>query len=136
MSEASPARFEALRPHVRFGADGLVVAVVQDAVRRDVLMVAYQDEAALRETLALGEMVYWSRSRRARWRKGETSGHVQRVRAVRVDCDGDALLYEVEQVGGAACHTGHHSCFYRAVEEGAVQETEPPVVAPETLYGH
>jgi phosphoribosyl-AMP cyclohydrolase len=107
----------------KFDADGLVTAVVTDAKSGDVLMVAHMNEEALRKTIASGEAWYYSRSRRALWKKGETSGHVQRVIELRVDCDQDALWLKVDQKGGGACHTGRRSCFYRAVplgETGAV----------------
>ncbi|HLW58790.1 MAG TPA: bifunctional phosphoribosyl-AMP cyclohydrolase/phosphoribosyl-ATP diphosphatase HisIE [bacterium] len=101
---------------IRFDADGLVAVVAQDSASGEVLMVAHMDREALRRTLQTGEGWYWSRSRRQLWRKGETSGHTQRVTEVRADCDGDALLLRVEQTG-AACHTGHRSCFYRGVAQ-------------------
>jgi phosphoribosyl-AMP cyclohydrolase len=102
----------------KFDADGLVTAVVTDAQSGDVLMVAHMNEEALRKTIASGETWYYSRSRKALWKKGETSGHVQRVIELRVDCDQDALWLKVEQEGGGACHTGRRSCFYRAVPLG------------------
>jgi phosphoribosyl-ATP pyrophosphohydrolase/phosphoribosyl-AMP cyclohydrolase len=101
---------------IRFDADGLVAVVAQDSASGEVLMVAHMDREALRRTLQTGEGWYWSRSRHQLWRKGETSGHTQRVTEVRADCDGDALLLRVEQTG-AACHTGHRSCFYRGVAQ-------------------
>ena len=119
---------------VRYDRDGLVAAVVQEWGTGRVLMLAYLNADTLRQTLETGVMTYWSRSRQQVWVKGETSGHRQRVRSVRLDCDGDALLFEVEQAGGAACHTGHHSCFYRRAEGDALVETEPPVVPAEKLY--
>jgi phosphoribosyl-AMP cyclohydrolase len=103
---------------VRFGDDGLVVSVVQDAALGDVLTVAYMNEESLRRTLETGRTWFWSRSRRELWCKGETSGDRQFVREVRVDCDGDALLVIVDQHGEAACHTKHWSCFYRTVGAG------------------
>lgn len=106
----------ALRP--KFDAAGLVTCVATDAASGDVLMVAHMNEEALRRTIASGEAWYYSRSRGALWRKGESSGHVQRVVEMRVDCDQDAVWIRVEQAG-AACHTGRHSCFYRAVATGA-----------------
>ena len=119
----------------RFDADGLVAAVAQDDATGDVLMLAYMNRDTLRQTLETGVMTYWSRSRQKVWVKGETSGHVQHVRSVAVDCDGDALLFRIEQVGGAACHTGHRSCFYRGVTpEGALETAGEPVVDPATLY--
>lgn len=92
---------------------GLVVVVVQDATTKEILMVAYTDEAGFLETLKTGEAVYYSTSRKERWKKGETSGNIQIVRDVLIDCDGDALIYVVDQMGGGACHTGARTCFYR-----------------------
>ncbi len=102
----------------KFDADGLVTAVVTDVASGDVLMVAYMNDAALRKTIESGEAWYFSRSRKTLWRKGETSGHVQRVRELRVDCDQDVVWLKVEQHGEGACHTGRRSCFYRAVPVG------------------
>jgi phosphoribosyl-AMP cyclohydrolase len=121
---------------VKYDAQGLVSAIAQDHPTGRVLMLAYMNEATLRQTLETGVMTYWSRSRQKVWVKGETSGNVQRVREAFVDCDGDALLFQVEQVGEAACHTGHVSCFYRRVEaDGALAETEPPVFDAGAVYG-
>jgi len=103
--------------NLSFTADGLICAVVQDDDSGDVLMVAWMNRDALAETLETGRMVYWSRSRNERWRKGDTSGDVQYLRSARYDCDGDALLFRVQQVG-AACHTGERSCFFRTLGEG------------------
>ena len=103
----------------KFDADGLVTCVTTDAANGDVLMVAHMNAEALARTIESGEAWYFSRSRQALWRKGETSGHVQRVVEMRVDCDQDAVWIKVEQAGGAACHTGRRSCFYRAVPLGA-----------------
>jgi phosphoribosyl-AMP cyclohydrolase len=102
----------------KFDADGLITAVASDAETGDVLMVAHMNAEALRKTIESGEAWYYSRSRKALWKKGETSGHVQRVVELRVDCDQDALWLKVEQHGGGACHTGRRSCFYRAVPLG------------------
>lgn len=114
---------------------GLVTAIAQDAGSGEILMVAYMNEAAFRRTLALGEAVYWSTSREELWHKGEKSGNVQVVRELRVDCDGDAVLMKVEQRGGAACHTGRRSCFYRR-RAGDVWEDDGVVVFdPEKVYG-
>src|SRR5579872_6516841 len=112
---------------VTFDAAGLVMAVAQDAATGAVLMVAHMNREALERTLATGQAWYWSRSRRRLWRKGEESGHTQRVRDVNVDCDGDALVLVVDQVG-PACHTGHATCFYRslALEAGGVRAVETP----------
>jgi phosphoribosyl-AMP cyclohydrolase len=102
----------------QFGADGLVTAVVTDAKSGDVLMVAHMNAQALRRTIESGEAWYYSRSRKKLWKKGESSGHVQRVVELRVDCDQDALWLKVDQLGPGACHTGRRSCFYRAVPLG------------------
>lgn len=110
---------EGLVAALRFNGDGLLPAIAQDAESRDVLMLAWMNAEALRLTLETGEATYWSRSRQALWRKGETSGHRQRVLEVRVDCDLDAILLLVEQTG-PACHTGRRSCFYRRAESEAV----------------
>jgi phosphoribosyl-AMP cyclohydrolase len=99
----------------KFDANGLVTVVVTDAKSGDVLMVAHMNEEAIRKTVASGDAWYYSRSRKTLWRKGETSGHTQRVVELRVDCDQDALWLKVEQAGEGACHTGRRSCFYRAV---------------------
>jgi len=100
--------------HVRFNDDGLVPAVAQDAASGQVLMLAWMNHGTLQETLETGRMVYWSRSRNERWAKGDTSGDVQRVVSAAYDCDGDTLLFRVEQVGAGACHTGAFSCFFRS----------------------
>jgi len=102
----------------KFDADGLVTCVVVDASTGEALMVAYMNAAALAKTIETGDAWFYSRSRRQLWKKGETSGHVQRVLEMRVDCDQDALLLRVEQAGAGACHTGRRSCFYRAVTLG------------------
>ena len=102
----------------QFGADGLITAVVTDAKSGDVLMVAHMNDEALRKTIASGDAWYYSRSRKKLWKKGETSGHLQRVVELRVDCDQDALWLKVEQTGEGACHTGRRSCFYRVVPLG------------------
>lgn len=114
---------------------GLLPAVVQDAASGEVLMLAWMNEEAWRRTLESGEAHFWSRSRRELWHKGATSGHVQRVRAVRLDCDSDAILLLVEQAGGAACHTGHRTCFFREWREGALAVCAPMVFDPAAVYG-
>jgi phosphoribosyl-AMP cyclohydrolase len=113
---------------------GLIAAVAQDAKSGRVLTVAWMNRDALRETAARGEAVYWSRSRRKLWRKGEESGHVQRVREVRLDCDADAVLLSVEQVGGIACHTGRESCFFRRLENGRWVTIDPVLKDPSLIY--
>jgi phosphoribosyl-AMP cyclohydrolase len=114
--------------------DGLVPVVVQDDVSGAVLMLAYMNRAAYERTLASGYATYWSRSRQAFWVKGETSGTLQEVRAIHFDCDGDTLLLRVVQRGGAACHTGHFSCFFRRRAGDRWEEVGERVVDPATLY--
>ncbi len=120
---------------VAWSADGLVPAVAQDAASGEVLMVAWMNREALERTVQTGEAHYWSRSRRALWRKGETSGHVQRVVEVRLDCDADTVLLTVESVAGIACHTGRRRCFFNRLEgEGGSRRwvaTDPVLAAPE-----
>jgi phosphoribosyl-AMP cyclohydrolase len=124
----------ALLPELRFNEQGLVAAVAQQHDTGEVLMLAWMNREALEETLRSGRVHYWSRARNALWRKGETSGQVQRLVELRVDCDGDALLLLVDQ-HGVACHTGRRSCFFRAVRDGALVEIAAPVVTPAELYG-
>ena len=119
---------------VAFDADGLVPAVAQQHDTGEVLMVAWMNRAAIEETIATGWVCYWSRARRALWRKGERSGQVQRLVELRIDCDGDTLLARVEQTG-VACHTGQRSCFFRALDGGRLVTLSEPLVDPETLYG-
>ena len=114
---------------------GLVPAIVQDSESGEVLMLAYVNREAWEATIATGKAHYFSRSRNKLWLKGETSGHVQKVREILVDCDRDTVVFKVEQVGGAACHTGHRSCFYRRFEDGDLRETAPPVFDPKEVYG-
>jgi phosphoribosyl-AMP cyclohydrolase len=113
----------------------LVAAVTQDAKTGKVLTVAWMNREALAQTVERGEAVYWSRSRRKLWRKGEESGHVQKVREIRLDCDSDAVLLLVEQVGGIACHTGRERCFFRKLENGRWVETDPVLKDPSAIYG-
>jgi phosphoribosyl-AMP cyclohydrolase len=119
---------------VRFDANGLVTVVAQQHDSGEVLMVAWMNRAALAETLATGRVTYWSRSRQALWRKGDTSGQVQVLKDLRLDCDGDTLLALVDQTG-VACHTGRRSCFYRALRGGELAELSQPEVDPKALYG-
>jgi phosphoribosyl-AMP cyclohydrolase len=122
---------------IAWNADGLAPAVAQDAATGEVLMLAWMSRESLARTLATGEAVYWSRSRAALWRKGETSGHLQRIVEIRLDCDSDAILLRVEQVGGIACHTGRRRCFYRLLEAGDAaprwRETDPVLADPGRL---
>ena len=119
---------------IRFNDRGLVAAIAQQHDSGEVLMMAWMNEEAVRTTLETGEVHYWSRSRNALWHKGESSGQVQRLKDFRVDCDGDTLLLLVDQTG-VACHTGRRTCFYRAVRNGDVVETEPVLISPDKLYG-
>lgn len=113
---------------------GLVTAIAQDDASGEILMVAHMNEEAFRQTLARGEVVYWSRSRGRLWHKGEESGNVQKLKGVYVDCDGDVVLLRIEQVGGAACHTGRRSCFFRRLEAGRVEDVGVQVFDPAQVY--
>ena len=130
MSEA----IERALGEINFGPDGLVAAVAQQHDTGEVLMLAWMNRDAVRLTLAEGRACYWSRSRRALWRKGETSGQVQKLRELRLDCDGDAVLLLVEQQG-VACHTGRRNCFFRAWRDGGWETITEPEINPEQLYG-
>jgi phosphoribosyl-AMP cyclohydrolase len=125
---------EAWLNKVNWSDDGLVPAIAQDASSGRVLMVAWMDREALRRTVQSGEAVYWSRSRKKLWHKGEESGHTQKVKEIRIDCDGDVVLLRVEQKGGIACHTGRESCFYSKLENGQWVETDAVLKAPEEIY--
>jgi len=118
---------------LKFDTDGLLPAIAQQHDSGEILMLAWMNREAIEETLATGRACYWSRSRRQLWRKGETSGQVQRLVEMRLDCDGDALLLKVEQTG-VACHTGRRSCFFRRLDGGRIVATDPVLIAPETLY--
>jgi len=127
---------EALKHIVDFTkASGLVTAIAQDAETGEILMVANMNEESLARTLELGEAVYWSRSRQKLWHKGEESGNVQKVKALYLDCDGDAVLMKVEQIGDAACHTGKRSCFFRQVQDdGSIADVGIQVFDPKEVY--
>jgi len=114
---------------------GLVPAIVQDAASGEVLMLAFMDRQAWESTLATGEAHFYSRTRQKVWRKGETSGHVQRVKEIYLDCDEDTVLLKVEQVGGAACHTGYRSCFYRRRQNGGWRLVGTRIFDPKEVYG-
>lgn len=119
---------------VKWNGDGLVPVIAQEVGSHRVLMFAWMNRDALELTVQTREAVYWSRSRRRLWRKGEESGHVQKVQDVRLDCDEDAILLVVEQLGGIACHTGRHNCFFRSLKEGNWEATEPVVKSPQEIY--
>jgi phosphoribosyl-AMP cyclohydrolase len=131
MSEQAVSLIEA----VKFDEGGLISAIIQDADNGEVLMVGYMNRESLQHTLATGRVCFWSRSRQKLWMKGETSGHTQHVREIRIDCDGDALLVRVDQKGGA-CHTGYRSCFYRRydADTGAVEIDRDRVFDPDEVY--
>jgi phosphoribosyl-AMP cyclohydrolase len=120
---------------VRWNADGLVPAIAQDATTGRVLTLAWMNRDALERTASTREAHYWSRSRGRLWRKGESSGHVQRVREIRLDCDEDAILLVVEQAGGIACHTGRERCFHRTLDDGEWSVDEPVLRDPKLIYG-
>jgi phosphoribosyl-AMP cyclohydrolase len=119
---------------LKWTADGLVAAIVQDAESNDVLMLAWMDETAVRRTLETGQTHFYSRSRKSAWHKGGTSGHVQHVESIRVDCDGDVVLIRARQVGGA-CHEGYRTCFFREVDQaGSLQDVASRVFDPGAVY--
>jgi phosphoribosyl-AMP cyclohydrolase len=119
---------------VPWNGEGLITAVAQDATSNRVLTVAWMNREALKQTVERNEAVYWSRSRRRLWRKGEESGHVQKVLEVRLDCDADTVLLKVEQAGGIACHTGRESCFFRKLENGEWVALDPVLKDPALIY--
>ena len=120
---------------VKWTDDGLVPVVAQDATDSKVLMVAWMNREALKLTAQGGTAVYWSRSRQRLWHKGEESGHQQRVREIRLDCDNDVIVLLVEQQGGIACHTGRRSCFYQRLQDDSWVAVDPVIKDPETIYG-
>ena len=119
---------------VKWNGDGLIPVIAQEAGSHKVLMFAWMNRDALALTVQTGEAVYWSRSRLRLWRKGEESGHVQKVQDVRLDCDEDAILLVVEQLGGIACHTGRHNCFFRSLKEGNWDVIDPVIKNPQEIY--
>jgi len=119
---------------VNWSEEGLVPAIAQDAATGRVLMVAWMDREALKLTWQNNEAVYWSRSRKKLWHKGEESGHFQKVKEIRLDCDGDVILLKVEQLGGIACHTGRESCFYSLLENGRWVEVDAVLKSPGEIY--
>ena len=119
---------------LRWDADGMIPAIAQDAQTGRVLMFAWMNRESLELTVRTGRAVYWSRSRRRLWKKGEESGHGQKVLAIRTDCDGDVVLLAIEQEGGIACHTGRRSCFFNKLEKEGWQEVEPVLKDPKDIY--
>ncbi|HUW98488.1 MAG TPA: phosphoribosyl-AMP cyclohydrolase [Acidiferrobacter sp.] len=120
---------------VKWSSDGLVPAIAQDAKTGRVLMLAWMNQESLRLSIEEGRAIYWSRSRQRLWRKGEESGHVQRLLEVRLDCDGDALLLLVQQIGGIACHTGRESCFFSRLIDGQFTAVDPVLKSAQEIYG-
>ena len=122
---------------IKWDEHGLVPVIAQEATTQDVLMFAFMNREAVQETVRRGEAVYWSRSRKRLWHKGEESGHIQKVHEMRLDCDHDVLLLKVTQLGhepGIACHTGRHSCFFQKLEDGAWKAVDPVLKDPESIY--
>ena len=134
LPEGTRLDWAAVRAALRFDRDGLIPAIAQQHDTGEVLMLAWMNAAALDETLSAGRVVYWSRSRGQLWRKGESSGQVQRLVEARIDCDGDALLLRVDQTG-PACHTGRRSCFYHRIDDDGVEIAAAPWIDPAHLYG-
>ncbi len=120
---------------IKWDEQGLIPAIAQDAQTGQVLMCAWMNREAVAETAQTGNAVYWSRSRQRLWRKGESSGHVQKVQEIRLDCDADVLLLRIEQVGGIACHTGRERCFYRKLEGAQWRVTDAVLKDPAQIYG-
>ena len=130
-----PAKEEDGMPTLQFTkGSGLLPAIVQDFETKEVLMLAYINDLAWQKTLETGKAHYWSRSRNKLWLKGETSGHQQLIKKILVDCDDDTVIYQVEQLGGAACHTGHRSCFFKQVSEAGFETIDKPVFDPKEVY--
>lgn len=125
---------EAWLNKVSWSEDGLVPAIAQDAASGDILMVAWMNREALKQTVELGEAVYWSRSRKKLWHKGEESGHTQKVKEIRLDCDEDVVLLKIEQSGGIACHTGRRSCFFQKLENNKWIAVDPVLKDPHEIY--
>ena len=119
---------------LKWDENGLIPAISQDATSGRVVMFAWMNRESLQETVTTGKAVYWSRSRQRLWRKGEESGHVQKVKSIRADCDGDVLLLSVDQVGGIACHTGRESCFFLELQEDRWVPTDPTLKDPKEIY--
>ena len=127
---------EAWLEAVKWDSQGLVPAIAQEASSGKVLMVAWMNREALAKTAGLGQAVYWSRSRQRLWHKGEESGHTQRVKSIRLDCDNDVILLQVEQVGGIACHTGRHNCFFQQLQGDRWVSVDPVIKSSDEIYGN
>jgi len=125
----------AVTQQIKWNEQGLVAAIAQDWQSGEILMLAWMSPESLELSVEEGRAVYWSRSRQALWRKGEESGHIQKLKELRIDCDADTVLLKVEQVGGIACHTGRRSCFYRKLEGGEWRETDAVIRKPGDIYG-
>ena len=119
---------------VNWNSDGLIPAIAQDAKSGRILMMAWMNRESLQLSAERGEAVYWSRSRNQLWHKGETSGHIQKLHEIRLDCDEDVIVLQVEQLGGIACHTGRESCFYRILKDGDWQTVDPVIKDPAEIY--
>ena len=126
---------DAFLDEIKWTDDGLVPAIAQDWQSGQVLMMAWMNRESLTQTIARGEAVYWSRSRQQLWHKGESSGHCQKVKQLRLDCDSDVILLSVEQIGSIACHTGRRSCFYRTLDGGEWHVSDDIIKSPEDIYG-
>lgn len=120
---------------VKYNEDGLVPTIAQDAETGKIMMFAWMNRESLQQTVEKNEVVYYSRSRQQLWHKGESSGHTQRLKEIRIDCDNDVILLMIEQVGGIACHTGRESCLYRRYEDGEWKVVEDIIKSPEEIYG-
>lgn len=131
---ATPDKSVSWLDSVKWDRDGLIPAIAQDADSGRILMMAWMDRTALQRSAELNQAVYWSRSRNQLWHKGETSGHVQHLREIRLDCDADVIVLQVEQVGGIACHTGRESCFYRVLKDGEWQIVDAVLKDPKDIY--
>ena len=119
---------------IKWNSDGLIPAIAQDAKTGRILMMAWMNKTALELSAQLNQAVYWSRSRNKLWHKGESSGHTQQIHEIQLDCDEDVIILQVEQMGGIACHTGRHSCFYRVLKDGQWQVVEPVLKDPSEIY--
>ena len=121
---------------LKFDSDGLIPAIAQEEKSGEILMMAWMNRESLRATIETNRATYWSRSRKRFWMKGEESGNIQEIRSIHIDCDGDAVLLKVNQIGGAACHTGHRTCFYREIVDGGqnFKESNDIIFDPNTVY--